>query len=809
MIVGGVSIMLCIVLCPVLIAAVQTLTIDSQLGTSIEDCFERYSIGERLPRDAIYRNISELTTRECEQLCKQDKQCQTYDYGVGAKGNATCNLSNISEKEFREKNLASRHPDYDIYVRRFQCEQSPPSPLQSQFDDPEEPGPLHRPVYRPEVDDSRKPLDDFVADSHSFETTRPDVAKPYRPFISLDHPYDLNQKPEFDIPPSYGDHRPQEIPYTPSYNHNYHNMPHRPGSHRPDPYDVFLLNDVGKPDPYFWRPDPYHPHVAEDISNLYGAKPIRSNKPDKDPYVLEKPHYHYIYRPNKKPNGEHNKPNYNPSHHTSAVDPANQHKPNYSYNTQYASNYGQSNNDNKVHVEIYDPPRPYTPPLKHERPYYGSHLGYGPQYGYSEGNLAYGSSYNSQNSLSQFSSYYGQGTITELNNNQGYNGPQSSQGHGQTSAHNTDNFFKPNSHQTYNPSDNKPIHQSSQSPYGNYYGNSDSGHGQYATSYNSSQLNGNLKPGYASQSDSNIGQFMQKPNNNNHRPNIGYGHDTLGHHNFNQGINIKPSYTGVTENYDSHYSSQEVGQSFGQAYGNYGMNKPYENSLYNYRPEGNNYESYQRPMKPIYDIYRPRPTYPYAKPSYYNDRPFNDNDKPTYDYNKPQIDNNRPLENYMPFYSNNKPSNNDLSNGNAKPSYGNNGPNNRPYNEIPAYGVSGITYDSNRPTHVNRPANNKPTIDVDRPDPNYGSDALADVDIGYGANKQSGYKPIQPNRTDNSYLDKPDIKPVYENEFDRPINVPSYIVRPGGEVVTSKPVVIGNYGGPSYGRHRGSISYKG
>lgn len=48
---------------------------------SISDCFERVSIGEKLPRDDIYRNVSELTTVECEQICKQDKQCQSYDYG--------------------------------------------------------------------------------------------------------------------------------------------------------------------------------------------------------------------------------------------------------------------------------------------------------------------------------------------------------------------------------------------------------------------------------------------------------------------------------------------------------------------------------------------------------------------------------------------------------------------------------------------------------------------------------------------------------------------------------------------------------
>ncbi|KPJ10965.1 Peptidyl-prolyl isomerase cwc27 [Papilio machaon] len=386
-----------------------------------KNCFERISIGEHLPRDAIYRNISELTTKECEQICKQDKQCQSYDYGVGAKGNATCNLSTISEKDIKDKSVLGRHPDYDVYVRRFQCEQSPPTPIQAEFDDPD--GLLHRPTFKP-ASDPKKPLSDEVLDDLG-SYSNSDTSK--KPAYNNERPDDYdNLKPDYDSPPSYGLHKPQDVPY-PTENPQI-NM----SNTRPDPYDVLQFQDqYGRPRPQgTWRPEEMYGHRPDDFGP--------------DPYRPEIPQYQYIIRPNRKPHqssrpenddGYGNKPDYNgkPDSYgqnipSTSLDrpykpnkPSNTYpsrpndKPNYSYNSQYASNYGSQYHDNSIYLEIYDPPRTYKPPSKPNRPGYGINQG-----DYEYGHLGYGyDTFTSQNSYSHLqnsqSQYYGSGILNQDN----------------------------------------------------------------------------------------------------------------------------------------------------------------------------------------------------------------------------------------------------------------------------------------------------------------------------------------------------------------------------------------------------------
>ncbi|CAG9573372.1 unnamed protein product [Danaus chrysippus] len=392
-----------LVLCPALLASsVLTLSIDSQLGTSIEDCFERISIGDQLPHDSIYRNVSELMIKECEQICKQDKQCQAFDYGVGAKGNATCDLSNINEKEIKEKNLLQRNSDYDVYIRRILCDPAPPTPIEEHLNENDKP-PLHRPVIRPQEDD-RKPFD------NPFESSRPLPSYSNRPNANYnqinDRPDGYSpEKPDYDRPPSYGGHKPPELPYRPS----------RPNNSRPDAYDELYFQDNRRPRPDYWRPDPYHPvQPDDDIEDMYRPKPSRPQRPQ---YTTEKPHYQYIIRPSKNPHtpiGHGYRPDpdyptrpgpYGPIPEPSRpIGPPNEYRPTrpydkpvHTYTDQYASNYG--NQDNSVFVEIYDPPRPSRPHVN-ERPYYGTNYGTSSQ--------SYGqNSYSSQHSYSQNQAHYG------------------------------------------------------------------------------------------------------------------------------------------------------------------------------------------------------------------------------------------------------------------------------------------------------------------------------------------------------------------------------------------------------------------
>ncbi|XP_052754198.1 adhesive plaque matrix protein-like [Galleria mellonella] len=953
MLVGFTLNMLCIlILCPVLLVAVQTLTIDSQLGTSIEDCFERISIGEQLPPSGIYRNVSELTTRECEQICKQDKQCQTYDYGVGAKGNATCNLSDRSEKELKEQNLLQRHPDYDVYVRRIQCEQSPPTPIQGQFDDPDAgPGgvPAHRPVFRPDEDDFKRPLsDEFPGDLRPYETARPPYlnAKPGYPQISNDRPDDYSSsKPDNDVPPSYGDHKPQDIPYKPDK--PYHNQPHQ----KPDPYDVLQFQDPYRPgrppDHGYWRPDPHYPsHPGDDIPDLYGQRPVRPNRPydfpvGLPPYHPEKPEYHYIIRPNRKPRpqddngyGFRPKPQDYPTkpdlygqndigHPSGPIGPPDRpprpnrphydypyrpyDRPSYSYNSQYASSYGQNSHDNSIYLEIFDPPRPYKPykPLsKPDHDYgpggYGQDIGYGVQ-GYGYGNSHSQSSY-SQSHSSQ--SHYGTGTITEIDHDNNYIRPPQDAGYRPQKPH----YDKPG----YGPAPDyvmpsggygvpsKPSQP--EKPYGSNqgYGSQSSYSDNSQSDHSTSQAYGSTSESYGSSNSPSYGNqdnYGSKPGyglTTTQKPIYGYNkpdHEKPYSSNHGSYTSNSQSYSSTQEEYNSHHSYETSQSGYGikpsyteeKPYGNrpsYG-NKPYDD---NKRPPyGNNRPTYDENRPPFNDkpIYSDKPSYSGNSPSY-GEKPYNDNKRPgyndprppysdnqsSYGSNKPYNDNKRPAygdNDNQPSYTGNKPPYNDnkptygsndnppsyggnipsyngnkrpsYSDNNDQPSYGGNKPSyndnkrpsygdsdNRPSyadskppndNKRPPYGDNRPSYGDNPPYSGNRPPygdrpsySDRPSYGDDRPDPAYEGGSNSYDGSGYGDYKYTGHKkPGYGSRPNGTGYPRPDIKPVYEYEMDRPMNVPSYIVRPSGDVVTSRPVTIGDYGERGY-HGPGRISYK-
>ncbi|KAJ8704536.1 hypothetical protein PYW07_011724 [Mythimna separata] len=932
-----------LVLCPVLLAAaVQTLTIDSQLGTSIEDCFERISIGEQLPPDAIYRNVTELTTRECEQICKQDKQCQSYDYGVGAKGNATCNLSKNDEKSLKEMSLLLKHPDYDVYVRRVLCEQSPPSPIQGQFDDPSNgPGPAHRPVFRP-VDDPKQPFtDDYLisGDLESYGVSRP-VYKPQYDERPDDY---SNPKPDFDTGPSYGAHKPQDMPYRPE-------RPGQDGSKpRPDPQDVLQLQD-----PYRPNDRPGYP------SNDYN-RPRPGN-----PYELEKPEYHYIIRPTRKPRPQadtgYNKPtnDYPARPGYGQADPGytkptndyprpgyGQADPGYtpgqrpypdkdSYDRPRpgyqgpAGGYGQSSpyDDNVIHVEIVDPPRPYKPP----KPTSGQGI-----YGYG----TYSSQHSYSQSQSSQSQYYGSAAADT-----GYGSPYRPDprperpGYGELSDTGYGGGTKPQK-----PSNDRPVYGAEKPGYGNdkpSYANDRPSYGNDRPSY------GNDRPSYGAEKPSND---YDKPAYGNEKP--WYG---------NRPINDRPAYGSDRPSNDRPLYGSEKPSYDKPAYGNdrpsygndrpsndkpsygsdrpsndrpsYGAEKPAADSGYGnnpYRPDpkperpgygeqsDTGYGGGSKPQKPIND----RPAYVPATPGYGNqvsygsnhasfssqseynshhasyggqwNKPYGQHDtgyglqKPTNDYYRPSYGTGSYGGSQGGYGSNQslygQGSFNDgaygaqSSYGGSQGSYGSGygsgsyGGSQGSYGTQGSYGSSqssqstssnsygsqgsfgsqsdfnggsyggsqgsyagssgsyggaqgsyGTQNDQNRPSYGNRPVNDKPAYgkpqkpkpsnENDDADTGYGKPPTFDEnrpdyvnpnDPGYGSDPDKpGYGSEKP--TTAGY-DKPNVKPVYEYELEKPGNVPSYIARPGGEVVTSRPMAISEYE-DAYGRNPGKEVYK-
>ncbi|CAG4958039.1 unnamed protein product [Parnassius apollo] len=917
----------------------------------VNNCFERISIGEQLPFDAIYRNISELTTKECEQICKQDKQCQSYDYGVGAKGNATCNLSTLSEKEIKDKSLLHRHPDYDVYVRRFQCEQSPPTPIQAEFDDPD--GLLHRPTLKPN-NDPKKPLSDELPDDlESYGNSKPDI----KPSYNNERPDEyVNSKPDYDNSPSYGVHKPQDIPYAPQKPQN--NLVNT----KPDPYDVLQLqNPYERPNSQgSWRPQ-----------EMYGHRPTRPNY-GLDLYRPEMPQYQYVIRPNRKPYqqfsrpdfdvGYQNKPDYpskpdpygqnNFNHPSDPIIPSKRpfkpskpsgyptkpyDEPNNSYNSQYASNYGNQYQDNSIYLEIKDPPRPYKPLYDSNRPNYGINQG-----NYDYGHLGYGyDTYSNQNSLSHLQSsqsqYYDSGTVLHGSNyrpNQGpahepskpYTDNQSSI-YGQ-SAYNSNNVLRPQSTRKPLNSNKKPSYESSYSSEGitdgygissqgygtndNYLSNSHAhaGNDNYESSSQSNygnKPNSNKKPhnnnhAYASSSDGYYGENDQLSINKPYGGNQGYGVSNQNYHNEAQvsyGPNNKPynNHQGHdSQSINKPYGSSQVlggsDQSYlGNNYASYGsLNKPY-GSNHEYGSSNHNKPSYDGGSQTSVDKpYVSGSGYGSGNQNYYgsydentqssSNKPYggnqgyggtsqsnhgsygsdnklqgstsiygNNNKKPNgvssykpyedgyenssgYNSNSATYGNiysssNKPYESSQGYGGQTSDSNNSDSYGSSqikkKPYGGTHG-----HNGNSGYGSNHASYDNDSSEYDSAASygdqthspgyNSGPSYSGNRPissQSSYNNQQNLQNSFESSYNKPTGSVGYQKPGNQASYSpgydpDRPDVKPVYEYEIDRPGDVPSYIARPNGDVITSRPVAVGDYGEkPGYRRNTGEeISYK-
>ncbi|XP_026316267.1 adhesive plaque matrix protein-like [Hyposmocoma kahamanoa] len=668
---------------------------------------------------------------------------------VGAKGNSTCELSNLDERELNEKKLLLRDPDYDIYVRRFQCEQSPPSPLQFALNDPIE-GPSLKPVFRPEIEDTNKPLsDEYLSDLRPFETIRPEVRpSPYRPpyYNYLDRPDNyINQKPDFDRPPSYGLHKPQDIPFKPERPQNIY----RPYQNYSIPVDVLYFQDGRPRPPMHWRPDPpYPPFLVDDIPDLYGQTPIRP-RPELPAFPSEDSQYIYINRPNRKPPRPDNDPGYDrppkpvqeyptkpdsygPSYPIRPIDPPNSYKPSrpmdylyrpqdrptYGYHDQYASNYAQNQyQDNSIYLDIYDPSRPYGPKPMHDRPMYGN---YDQNYAYGQQGDIYGGSYVSQNHQSSY------GTVTQVDDyNRPVHRPPKPVYENPTSEYGPQNTYKPSKPPIDSPSViygglNDPIKKPDKPN-----DNSDTGFGYqkpekpvYNTPSSSSGY-GSLQdtkpqtpldegPGYGGSLSSS--QYFdgygvsQKPQNT-HRP---YNPGSGGHLGYGTQSNFNNQGYGL--------QSQDI----------YSPTNQYGGSAQQYL------ESYG--SKPVADSH---PSHTGNKPSFANDRPSYGNNKPSFNDNRPSYENNKPLYNddrpsyggNRPSYSQdvpiygNKPHNDNLPYGN-KPSFSTNRPSyssildnnrplyNKPSNDVPSYNRPPYDKPTNNAPSYNNPSTDAPTIQI-------------------------------------------------------------------------------------------------
>ncbi|XP_076377147.1 uncharacterized protein LOC117227714 isoform X1 [Megalopta genalis] len=95
----------------------QCLTIDNRIAVLGNDCYARISVGSKLSDMDIVLRVEVASLTECEEQCSQSKSiCNSFTFGVGAKGNGTC----ASSTRIPDLEDLVIDPDYDVYVKKRQ-----------------------------------------------------------------------------------------------------------------------------------------------------------------------------------------------------------------------------------------------------------------------------------------------------------------------------------------------------------------------------------------------------------------------------------------------------------------------------------------------------------------------------------------------------------------------------------------------------------------------------------------------------------------------------------------------------------------
>uniref|UniRef100_A0AAG5DRB9 Apple domain-containing protein n=1 Tax=Anopheles atroparvus TaxID=41427 RepID=A0AAG5DRB9_ANOAO len=96
--------------------------IDNRLVQPQYDCFERIALGAMLPFEKTFRNSDTNSLKICETLCLNDKECQTFAFGISGRGNGTCQLSANTIDNTNSRPVGTIFdPDFDLYSRKYNC----------------------------------------------------------------------------------------------------------------------------------------------------------------------------------------------------------------------------------------------------------------------------------------------------------------------------------------------------------------------------------------------------------------------------------------------------------------------------------------------------------------------------------------------------------------------------------------------------------------------------------------------------------------------------------------------------------------
>uniref|UniRef100_A0A1I8QFB9 Apple domain-containing protein n=1 Tax=Stomoxys calcitrans TaxID=35570 RepID=A0A1I8QFB9_STOCA len=117
----------------VLMPTINCLTVDNQLVSARNDCFERIALEAMMPFEKTFRTEDTNSLRSCKEKClAEGDKCQSISFGVHRRGNGTCQLSKEKYSTSGGRpNGVIFDPDFDLYSRKTNC---------FDLDEPEESG---------------------------------------------------------------------------------------------------------------------------------------------------------------------------------------------------------------------------------------------------------------------------------------------------------------------------------------------------------------------------------------------------------------------------------------------------------------------------------------------------------------------------------------------------------------------------------------------------------------------------------------------------------------------------------------------
>ncbi|KAF5304804.1 hypothetical protein FQR65_LT07821 [Abscondita terminalis] len=286
----------------------NSLTIDSQVNVVRNDCYERLALGQKLKPQDVDKKLEVTTVQECQMACtEEEEKCRSFSFGIGVKGNGTCELSRTTIKETPDlKPIGTiTEVDYDLYIKKLGCKlviSQNPIPEKPTSQHPERPTESSNYPYSNETNIySSKPYRvkssyiSVASNPNSPSTTRYGTGKPYKVNEYSD------DRPPFGSSYEYG-HRYPPRKYASSYQSHFIDRvdfdarPEKPDQHHS--YKPDRIDDISKPD-YTVRP-----HGLGFMPDRYRRPPSnfnyqeQSHRPDRIP---ERPPYDDGYNPIQKP----------------------------------------------------------------------------------------------------------------------------------------------------------------------------------------------------------------------------------------------------------------------------------------------------------------------------------------------------------------------------------------------------------------------------------------------------------------------------------------------------------------------------